>query len=67
MTVDEAVAFLAACYGLRASALTPIGAAGDAGRALYRITDEQGRSWVLRAYRVDGRVAPWLGGAAAPE
>ncbi|HST88823.1 MAG TPA: phosphotransferase [Ktedonobacterales bacterium] len=67
MTVDEAVAFLAACYGLRASALTPIGAAGDAGRALYRITDEQGRSWVLRSYRVDGRVAPWLGGAAAPE
>src|SRR5690348_16225238 len=67
MTVDEAIAFLAAYYGLRARALTAIGAAGDAGRALYRVTDEQGQSWVLRAYRADGRVAAWLGGGAAPE
>src|SRR5690348_1673350 len=62
MTENEAAAFLAACYGLRARALTPIGAAGDASRALYRVTDAQGRLWVLRAYRADGHVAPWLGG-----
>lgn len=67
MTEDEAAAFLAARYGLRSHALTAIGAAGDANRTLYRVTDEHGRSWVLRAYRADGHVAPWLGGAAAPE
>src|SRR5690348_3980745 len=67
MTENEAAAFLAARYGLRARALTPIGAAGDASRALYRVTDAQGQRWVLRAYRADGRVAPGLGGDAAPE
>jgi Ser/Thr protein kinase RdoA (MazF antagonist) len=67
MTENEAAAFLAACYGLRARALTLIGAAGDASRALYRVTDAQGRRWVLRAYRADGHVAPWLGGGATPE